>query len=655
MEGKLQLGAIKDTYLRSVARSGRKSPDEIARMLPAALREHSPAMAEVLQSLSGGGGVEASPAAPPPPASTATASPPPRSEPSAVDPRSPASPPRRPEGGREYLEAIAASFAPLNFTEPLGEPAQLRIGHGDGGVNLSWDAPAEAQPATAYRVVASDDYPPYAPEKADLVDVTGQLQCSDDRPFTSGVRYFQVWRNSGASPDQAKAAQPRLHAQAAVVSPVRDADVGEDEGRVIGQWSVWPGVQRVHVFRIPIERVQGGLGDPQYRILSEDTNLGGFVDTGAQRGKRYLYQFSAEAEVDGVARLSAPVVQEVLVSAHLDPVIDLAIAQHGDDTDPQFDLVWTGSAAGRVFVYRTEHGPMAGAENATNPESALPQMNLGDGNRLAHPLTDEGNGRVGMRNVPWPREWDRAYFTPVCVLDGQARVGRTVPAVRVRQVVDPVIVERSNQQVLKFGWPRGAASVVVHIGAKGQDAALPPGGSGQVEVSNDLYERLGGLQFPKPLPSWGCSVHMVGVSFVGGERILGNPKVIDYGGLLRMRYSLDYKKTLLQKLDRVLVRIAAETDLNSCPPFVLVHNPDRLPLHVGDGQPLEMILDVEEVTQPVTRFVPPRLGQQLSEVGWRASVKGKSGFIRLFVDVPAERLRTVALLDPHPSQLQLRS
>lgn len=743
LASRLQLGEIKDTYLRAVARSGQRRAAEIAGMLPAALRKYAPDLERLV----------ATPAAPTTPTLpdelndtpvTAVQHPPPSSPEPVQGPRpmnpgalrqaedgpstssahvashpEPA-PPTRPEpdqgqspispgalrqaqdrtstssahvaeppGPRRAaavnqavalgatqppgpdLAGLAAGFAPYEFGSDLDSaafdgstapsPVALRSLTGSDGVRLAWDQPDGLAGATAYRIVASDEHRPYSPDRADVVGVVlgdAERGTLDSRPFTAAIRYYQVWCNTGPTLALARRSQPRLIAEKAVLSRVVDVELREDEGRVIGQWSVWYGIDRVHLYRTPVERARPGQPDPQYRILAAEPNLGGFVDNDAERGRRYLYQFCTEAEVDGVPQLSGAVTVEVGVSAVVDPIEDLQVSQHGAPADQgassgqrggddwQFDLLWSPQPAGRVFVYRTENRPLAGAEHGSHPESALPQMNLADQDRLAHPISPQPDGRVGMRNVPWPRTWDRAYFTPVVVLDGIARVGRTVPAVRVRPVHDPVIVERCDQQVLKFGWPPGAATVLAEI-LQGGDV------TGTVECSTDLYNQLGGVQFGRPLPNRGATVRITGVSFVGGERRESVPVEVGYPGLMRIRYGLELRRTLLLKPDRVLVRLSSETEIGNCPPLVLVHHPSRLPLHPGDGQQLEVTEDIEEVTRPVLRFRPDGIGTRPSEVAWKASVRGRTGYVRLFADLPPERTSLVAILDPPVDSLRL--
>lgn len=546
------------------------------------------------------------------------------------------------------------AFAPLDFSEAGGEPGQIQAAAAPGGgVRLRWKAPEESYGYTVYRIVSGDDYAPYDPQNADFVEITTETNCVDDRKFRAAIRHLQVWRNSGATEEEAKANQPVLHAQLPIVATVSDLDLREDEGRVIGQWQTFEGIKRVQVYRIPIERAQSGFGDPAFRILVDDDNLGGFVDHQAERGKRYVYQFYCEAEYEGLVRLSAPTTRQLLVSAVLERVTDLAIELDDDAREPQFDLTWTNPPAGRVVIFRTEHGPRAGADAEPRAESALPQMNLPDQARLAHPIVREGE-KAAMRDVPWPRGWVRTYFTAVTVLDGRVQVGATIPAVRTMGVTDPVVVERTQTQILKFGWPSGAAEVSVFLGAKGQSAAELVDTAQRIDISEADYVRLGGMHFAQPLPSSGCSIHMVGVSYSAGERIESAPVSLEYEGLLRLNYTVEHRRGLLNRgMPTLLLRIASEVKLNSAPPFVLVFNTERLPLEISDGDPVDVTLDDGTATLPVRRFIPAGLDQTWGHQVWQA-MPTQPGFVRLFLDLPPERLQSVALLDPDINQLIVR-
>ena len=168
------------------------------------------------------------------------------------------------------------------------------------------------------------------------------------------------------------------------------------------------------------------MGGPHFRILAGADNLNGFVDSDAEGGRSYVYRARCEAIVDGVGRLSQAIEAEVAVTAVLEPVSDLSLTVHS--TDPvTVDLTWTPPPAGRVALYRTADGPRAGAEAAELPEAAVEQAGLEAQLRLTHPVSERsdehGRRQAVMAGVPWPRDWSRAYFTPVTLVAGRARLG----------------------------------------------------------------------------------------------------------------------------------------------------------------------------------------------------------------------------------------
>ncbi|MGO2113290.1 MAG: hypothetical protein ACTH31_16935, partial [Pseudoclavibacter sp.] len=392
----------------------------------------------------------------------------------------------------------------------------------DSAVSNSTAGPA---PVVIDRLISSDEYPPYSPDAARLVVATTGTEGVDDLEFGHAARHFQVWRNVGTSVDDAKLAQPVKYASGELVSPVLDFDLREDEGRVIGQWRVLPGTKRVQVFRIPIQRAAGSSGDPTYRILHDGENLGGFVDATAERGQRYLYQVFAEAEFDGVARLSAPTNQDLLVSAIHEPVRDLSFDLHDNDDEPLFDLSWTTPPGGQVVIFRTQEPPQPGIERNAVNVAALPQAKLPEDRRQSHPIVAEGE-RESMRQVPWPRGWTRAYFTAVVMLGDMAYVGNTVRGVRVPKVSRPKIVERVNRQVLTFEWPDGADIVLAYSSMTGVSSEIAMQGQ-PIEVSRSDYREQGGLEFPRGrLDTKGCDLHLVSVAFDGGQRVLAAPEIV---------------------------------------------------------------------------------------------------------------------------------
>ena len=200
-----------------------------------------------------------------------------------------------------------------------------------------------ADTAVIYRVVSEEDDPPYSPDRAHLVAGTTATSATDERPPGAAVRHYQVWVNTGPAPGQALAAQPVKHAQAVLVSPVRDFLIREDGGQVIGRWNVASAVSDVFMYRIPAE--EAGREGLQHRILTGSDNRGGFVDTEALRGQRYVYRVRCAVTVDGVMRLSEATEATVEVSAVLAPVPDLSMGAVGPDGSV-FELTWTPPRSG---------------------------------------------------------------------------------------------------------------------------------------------------------------------------------------------------------------------------------------------------------------------------------------------------------------------
>jgi len=646
------IAALKDAHLRPLARSAFTSAAEIAAVLPNSATALAGAIAEVL-----GGFGSTQPAAPQDALPAAVESPvaaaPVQSAPTAAVPvvAPPAAAP-----------ALEGSFAPYDFAQQTADPVALRGTGSDGGIVFSWTRFPTDDAVVLYRVVAHDEYAPYNPDQADLVAATSTLTATDVRPHTSAVRYAQVWVNSGTDSASAYAAQPVLYAQGIFVAQPVNIDVREDEGRVIGQWTVWNNIDRVLIYRIPIERAAQGSGSPEFQILTQDNNLGGFVDTDAARGGKYLYQFWAETTVNGQKQLAAPISIPMSISDVIEQVVDIAYAPVGDEDSPQFDLTWSAPRGGQVVIYRTEQRPAAGVDLRALSDAALEQAGLALSDRLAHPINRVDTNTSGMKDVPWPREWTRAYFTPVTLLAGQAFVGTTISAARPREIRYAKIVERVNKQILTFSWPIGAASVLVYAGPVDQPAEFAIQGNPLASISGEEYKRLGGLRFDDNLPDKGCAIHLVPVTFLGGERVEGKPLTVTYAPLLRMSYETKINRSLLGAITGASILISSARDLDSPPPFVLVYNAKRLPLSIKDGTALSVTEEGMEGVTPTKVFRPRGLSSTTANTAWKTDpeqwkvdVPTVAGYIRLFVAIEPERLVSVALLDPPPAQFSLVS
>jgi hypothetical protein len=278
--------------------------------------------------------------------------------------------------------------------------------------------------------------------------------------------------------------------------------------------------------------------------------------------------------------------------------------------------------------------------------------------RLLDPF-EELDGSALMSSVPWPSGWTRAYFTPVTLLNGLAHVGTTILKSRNEKVRAPKILERVDTQILTFEWPDGADSVLVYKGRTGQDPEVALNGE-PLEISKSGYAQRGGLHFPHPLPDEGCDLHLVPITFEAGTRVSGGTTSVNYPWILKLSYNATFKRNLLGKITGVSVSIRSEKSVASAPPFVLVYHPDRLPLTGRDGIALSMVRDIDGAPAPVRRFVPDAISPADSGPAWKTEaeswakeVSPSTGFVRLFVDLPIDAMKQVALLDPPLARLSL--
>jgi hypothetical protein len=645
--GAASAGSFKEAHVRMVLRSGRLEVEQIRAMLPGAVAAHAEEMVRVLADASAEG------------AGTSTA----EDEGAKVrpDPENPmTTTAERPVGKRaraaQDMTFPAESFAPFALTEQTSTAAPLLLRRGDdGALRVSW--PAFDASFVIYRLVSGERDAPYSPDRAHLIAATTDTSGVDDRPASSAVRHLQVWVSAGASRTDALAAHPVLHANAVAVAAVNDLEVREDSGQVVGRWEVFSGIRAVHVYRVPVE--EADAAGPQHRILASTDNLGGFIDSTAARGQSYIYRFRTEAAIGDAASLSEAAQVEITVSAVLAPVTDLALSMHSDDR-AAFDLTWTAPPAGQVVIFRTKSAPTAGAEALELPEAALEQTGLTAEQRLAHPVTEQrdpqGRPVAVMADVPWPAGWSRAYLTPVTILSGRIRLGRSTSSVRTGLITDVDLAEYCNKQVLTFAWPAGAAAVVAYLAPKGHDAR--EGVSGRTyEISVEDYEKYGGMQFTGELPTGGCSLHLAPVAFTAGRRVQGSITSILYPGLLRMQYAVQIDRD--RKGAPLTARIAAraQADVQGSPPFRLIHHPERIPLSVNDGEPVD-VAPLDSAGELAAGWSKVLQFSSLGTAGagemWAGDVSGLTGWIRLFADLSdATRLRQLALLDPPVTTLRL--
>jgi hypothetical protein len=662
--GAVSRNAFKEAHLRLVLRSGRTDVAQIRAMLPGQVAEHAEDMARLLGELETQSGRAAESGSAPGQHRMGN-------EEARIDAGAESErlfgPTRPEESAPHYTDEIqyhAGDFAVFAFGEQRAEvhPIGLRRRrYGEdraGALELTWPPYVGAEAVVIYRLVSEEGNPPYSPDRAHLVAGAARTFATDERLPDAAVRHYQVWVNTGPTPGQALASQPVKHAEAVLVTPVRDFSIREDNGQVIGRWNVPSAVSEVFIYRIPAEAA--GREGPQHRILKGNDNRGGFVDPEALGGQRYIYRVRCAVTVDGVMRLSEATEATVVVSAVLAPVPDLSMGVHSPDGSG-FELTWTPPPAGRVVIYRGQTGPSAGADSVDLPEPALDQIGLGPELQLTQPVSqrqdEQGRLQSVMSRVSWPGSWSRAYFTPVTLLAGRALLGRTLSSVRTGVIGDVDLAEYCTKQALTFDWPAGAAAVVVHLAPKGHDPRNGLTGK-SFEISLEEYEKYGGMQFSKrELPATGCSLHLAPVAFSAGRRVVGAIRSVEYAGLLRLEYAVRIGRDPDGWPTYAAIALRSQYDLPGSPAFVLINNPQRIPLSMYDGQAVDAA-PVNEQGQTIGEMSKELRWSALTTHGagemWAANLRGLHGWIRLFVNTPASaRLRTIALLDPPVENLRL--
>lgn len=642
---------LPDGFLHVVANSPVTTAEEIrSHGFPPAVIELADPIASALAAVAGvaaeSAPVAASAPPPPPPVESA----PPR------DAGAPA--------GLFGADPSQLAFASYTGARPPGRIEPVRIDLlGDGRYALAW---TRGSGPFVDRIVRGDEHAPYNPDRAQVVAVTDEGRAIDGAPFGHTVRHYQVWRHAAPSIEEAALQQPQLVATGVVVAPPHDIEVHQDEGAVVvGLWGVLEGTRAVQVYRVPVRQAfTAGVGNPQYRIQADRALLKGFEDKDAEPGQTYVYQLVAEADTGDEIHTSTAIMREVTLAQIHRPVTDLQYVQHAGADAAFFDLTWTEPPGGTVVIYRTREAPAAGYDTHPIAVSALEQAGLVDDARVLRPPEHDGDRSI-MRNVPWPGDWGRAYFTPVVVIGDRGYLGNTVRGVRQQPPSRLKVIERVDQQLLTFDFPEGAHDVQVHIAARNVPAEAVLAGQPAATISRAQYDTLGSLRLtPQQLPVQ-STIYAVALANDGTRTVASIPDTIDYDPVRVVRYQVNYSMGIGAAGRRPTVTLQSDVDY---PPelgigFVLAFHPERLPLSVQDAvDQVGLVRDIDGESTVVRRFVASGLkATGFREPGWKADPAGwseiarqakKGGYLRLFVDDPQYQ-RRLALLDPDLKSLRL--
>lgn len=557
--------------------------------------------------------------------------------------------------------ASISGWAPYQGAPPSSDLPSVHVVWGDAGeLRLRWAPSAVDSPVVVYRVVCDDLYLPYEPDVGREVAVTSSLECIDAEPMTSPIRYVSVWAYCGDDAADAAAHEPTPVGVATVVARPVDVRIREDNGQVVGSWSVQlqdsQGARRVE--RVAIQRSEAGSARPT-EVASGEANLRGFVDAAVLPGRLYTYRLTVHA-IDNrqIRHQSGELRYPVQTDAPLVAVGDLVA--HVARPQESIDLEWTSPPAGEVRIYRHGSELRGGVTHGDHPVEVLDQMGLTDDLWCFQPTepSDASPDRNAMRGLGWPPGWQRVYFTPVTVLAGRAVVGPSASTAGVAAVSKPRLVERVAEVVITFGWPDGASGVHVHLAPAHADASAVVAGTPYRTIDVEQYRRLGGLRLK--LPAEGARVFLTAHVYDQGRTIAGPSAHVDYLGLDRLQYSVAIqRRRLLGKPGAVTVKVAriASTSRAAAAPspwFVLTHNAKRLPLHPGDGDVLPVAPKDDPSARPSPRFRPESLEAGVGQEEFRAELGDRQeGYVRLFLSEDAAVRARAALLDPPLTQLKI--
>jgi hypothetical protein len=350
-----------------------------------------------------------------------------------------------------------------------------------------------------------------------------------------------------------------------------------------------------------------------------------------------VYWVRTGVKINGSTVLSQPMRCRVQVPARHEAVEDLELDQH-DLVDEQggrhlvFDLAWTRPPDGVVRIYRTEQPPAGGLVGHEIGVTALAGAGLDPAAQLRDRPRRSG-GRDELRDVPWPPDHYRAYFTPVTVLGELARVGPTArPPGSARSPWRGS--SSTREQVITFAWPPGATHVWLHRrGAEG----LPGEHSG--EITRAEYDQLGGLRVR--LDRGGETVHLVPVLFEEEARAKRASRSRSATPALPCSGTTSGCAAGGTALVDVALQIFGEHGELDPPPFALVHDRSRLPLCWKDGERLHLA----EHGAPTEWWIKPATLRSDSSPTWTTVVE-PVGFVRLCVVGTADEVARFALHDP---------
>ncbi|PRQ10573.1 hypothetical protein C1Y63_10695 [Corynebacterium sp. 13CS0277] len=549
---------------------------------------------------------------------------------------------------RDYVETDFARLVMFGDSapKPLADAVVEAVVQSDGSVLVRWEAPEPAAGVVRlYRVVSEEEEFDRDPDSGEHRATTVGTHWVDEDEFTTALRFYQVWAHEGATEAQARTTPPRFVGEAWIIRPVEDMTLTVAGREIKGQWSPLEGTTRVAVFAAK-ERDRR-VHSPRNEISLNEANQQGFIFSPPQRGVNWKFVARRIVNLRGFDRYSLMSdVDMIAVPAEVHAV-DIAVDTTALGDETLFDVSWDNPSSGEVRIYRTNVAPDDGVTGRTVDVRFLEDFGLPQENWVNDLTRGENSCRVS-----WPEDWYSIFLTPVTVVGEKCQVGRSYSSVRVGEVTNAALFERVTHQVATFGWPRNALEVAAYFVS--QD---PYTGSTSEEhlttIDRETYDARGGMRLK--LNDRG-KIKLLPSKYYNNEKILGEPALLDYHGVTRMKYSI------FGRGGAVCVAIAALRPEHTERRFTLRIQRGRLPLEAGDG----LEVNVRQITHgaPHSEFLPGLIVDQLGpdqpttywEIDPRMLTKaGPNAFLRLFpLDLEDASGRAIALEDPPVAYLHLR-
>ncbi len=549
------------------------------------------------------------------------------------------------DGTRVSVAAMAVwDVAPEPY-EPL--PLQVKLVAAEGGqwrALISW--PPWTGPGIAvYRVVAADGAPPasMAESVEATLAVTTATSIADsssvNRP-TSGSRYYEVWAYTGPDIATAVVTPPHMHAgcddRAYVLWPPLGVAVAPQGSQLVVSWDALPDQRFRWAKRTKseIRRNRPSSAD------GEDIATRGLVDPEVVPGEEYVYFLYAGVRwEDQTEWCATPAIQRASLPVRLAAVMDLVAEPVSDSI---VNLSWTTLPVGQVDVYFSQQAPPADIQSAGQvvfDELGKYPYNLDLSTPIRNPVREDA-GRSNMLNVDVSSDSSAVFFTPVTRHGRQARPGRSLRWLRADPPSDLVVIDRVDQVLIAFRWPRGAARV--DLWRTPVDSAPPdPARAPQpfASLGREDYDAFGGFLLARDLrfSSGPCALHLAGYSQHSGSGKHSAVATVRgvFPVLVEYTFEVERKSTLLgaRQRNRLLLRSAEQLTAG----FTLVWSQTAFPLSRSDGQGFGSWELTLQARTPLAVDLPRDLPD--------------TGFIRLIADPLHEP--PIAVIDPPPSYLRL--